>query len=359
MKTLLALAAAGLLAAAGPQDRKNRPFQMGASPMPHDMTPEGLAALMAFLNSHSDLVATKIDEGIPWQEALDGRPYAPEFEKTLDEKALKLENKKVFVSTTPLNGDKNALGDTRGAERIPRVGAWKARDFDDPNVIRAYLAYCRNLIARLRPDYFAYAMEVNALAKVPAAWKKYLVFAREVYTALKKENPTLPVFVTVSLETMGEAEQVTIQKKAVQEALRYSDLAGVVAFPFLKEANPARLPKDYFSSVAALAGGKPIAVAETCFPAEDLTLPGFERIGKPAWQQDYVRLLLDESARLNARFVVWTVPRDYDLLADRAGALFPEFFKIFRDAGLQDGDGKPRKSFELWEQWRKLPVAGR
>jgi hypothetical protein len=96
---------------------------------------------------------------------------------------------------------------------------------------------------------------------------------------------------------------------------------------------------------------------ETAFLGEDLALPGLERAGKAAWQDEYLRWLLDESARLNAKYVVWTVPRDYDLLYLKLLAGTPlDFLKILKDTGLLDGDGKPRKSFETWEKWRALPV---
>jgi len=355
MKKIIPFAALALLAA-GPQDRKSRPFDMGVTLMPHDMTMEGLATLFAFVNNHCDLISVKIDGGIPWQEALDGRPYPEEVQKGLDEKVPKVEQKKVFISATPLNGDKNGPAPYAGvADFDPRFLAWKNRELDDPSLIRAYLAWCRSLIARYRPDYFAYAMEANAVARHPQAWKKFLVFCKEIYVALKKENPTLPLFVTLNVETAYEAEQVTIQRKAIAQVLGCSDLTALTCLPYVSQSNPAKLPKDYFSAMAALAPGKPLAITETAFLAEDLTVTGFERTGKVLWQQEYVKFLFAEAARLNAKLVVWMVPRDYDELWAKAGPLAPEFFKLFKDTGLLEGDGTPRKAFDVWQQWFKLP----
>jgi hypothetical protein len=343
-------------AKARPQERKSRPFDMGVSLLPHDLSIEGLAALFAFVNSHCDLISVKVDGGIPWQEALDGRPYPEEVQKGLEEKVPKVEQKRVFISATPLNGDKNGPAPYAGApEGDPRHAGWRFRELDDPALLRAYLAWCRSLITRYRPDYFAYALEANAVAKHPQAWKKFVVLCKEVYVALKREYPALPVFVTVNVETANEAEQVTIQRKAIQQVLQYSDLTAVACLPYFREPNPGKLPKDYFSSIAALAPGKPFAVTETAFLAEDLTVTGFERTGKAVWQQDYLKFVLAEAARLNARLVVWLVPRDCDDLFQKLGAEVPDFFKIFKDTGLLEGDGTPRKAFDTWQQWFKLP----
>ena len=100
-----------------------------------------------------------------------------------------------------------------------------------------------------------------------------------------------------------------------------------------------------------------VAIAETAFPAEDSDILGFERVGKPAWQQDWLRFCLEESARHNARFVVWMMPRDIDDLFVRVPPILHEFLKFIRDTGLLDGQGKPRKSFETWSQWLKIPRA--
>jgi hypothetical protein len=343
----------------GLQDRKTRPFQLGVTLMPHDMSVEGLAALFAFVNSHADLIAIKFDEGVPWQEALDRRGYSEAVENGLKEKVPKVEQKKVFIATTPLNGDKTGPAGYRAAEPgDPRAAKWSGRELDDPNLIRAYAFWCRDLIARYRPDAFAYAIEANAPARNPQAWKKFLVLAKEVYTTLKKENPNLPLFVTLSVETANEAEQLTIQRKAIREVLAWSDYVAVSTIPYVTEHNPAKIRKDHFSSIAALGAGKPFAITETAFLAEDLSVPGFERIGKAAWQQEYLRFALEEAARLNAKLVVWMLPRDYDELWKKvAGAgEGADFYRLFKDTGLLDGEGNPRKAFETWEQWRKLPI---
>ena len=55
---------------------------------------------------------------------------------------------------------------------------------------------------------------------------------------------------------------------------------------------------------------------------------------------------------MHAEFVIWFVPVDYDLLWDRLKDQgVDEFYKLWRDCGLWDGELYPRTSLFLWKQW--------
>lgn len=369
MTTLIALPAllfalseagnAGRAEGGGPQDRKSRPFDMGVGLIPHDMSEEGIQGLTKFVQDNADLVAHKVDGGVPWAEALAQKGYDPEFEKNLEGKA-NFVAKKVFLALTPLDGEKAGLAGSRGLKEN-QPDPFANREFDDPQVVRAYVNYCRDLIRRLKPHYFAYALEVNQLAgKNPNKWKKFLTLAREVYVTLKKENRELPIFVTFSVEAYYDGE--SNHRKAIKDVMAFSDLVGLATIPFYFHANPAKIPKDYFSRITGLAKEKPVAFVETGFLAQDLILPGLgERYGKVAWQDDYLKLVFEESLRLNGKFIVWMVARDPDALWERFAKGGGEMegaaamFKLFRDTGLLDGEGKPRKAFDTWSAWFKLP----
>ena len=94
-------------------------------------------------------------------------------------------------------------------------------------------------------------------------------------------------------------------------------------------------------------------MAETGFQAEDFVLGGQVAIpGNARWQARYVRWLFREADALNARFVVWFVPRDYDLLWERLERMgLPELFKSWRDTGLRDEHGHDRPSLRIWDAW--------
>lgn len=354
---LAVLVVALLMVGAGGQEKRARPFSMGVNPFPFDFTPEAVEATQLWILDNTDLAVIKLDEGVPWQEALENKnTYDPAFEGSLDWKGKKPQDKKVFLSVTPLNKDKNGMAGYRGAqENMANPDPWNKKDLDDPLVAKAYLNFCREMVRRFHPDFLAYGIEVNNLAKIPAKWKKFVPFARDMYIALKKDNPQMQVCVTLSTETAMEPEIAGAQKKAITEILPFTDLVAVTALPYIKEQNPAKIPKNYFAQMAALAPQKPFAIAETAFLAEDVNFLGIERIGKASWQADYLKFCFEEGVKHNAKFVVWMIPRDLDLLYEKLPPIIREILVPIRDTGLMDGQGNPRKSFETWSQWLKYP----
>jgi hypothetical protein len=360
-KRIAALLLALLAVGAGNQEKRSRPFAMGVNPFPYELSAEAIEATQLWILDNTDLVSIKLDEGVPWQEALESKSsYDPAFEGSLDWKGKKPQDKKVFLSMTPLNKDKTGMAGYRGAaENMPNPDPWNKKDLDDPLVAKAYLNFCREMIRRFKPDYMAYGIEVNNLIKVPAKWKKFVPFVRDIYMTLKKENPQLPLILTLSTETATEPEQASSQRKQIGEILPFTDLIAVTAIPYIKESNPAKLPKTYFAQMASLAPQKPFAIAETAFLAEDVNVDigavHIERVGKAAWQADYLKFCFEEGVKHNAKFIIWMIPRDLDKLYESLPPLIREIILPIRDTGLLDGAGTPRKSFELWSQWLKYP----
>ena len=358
-KTIAVAALALLMVGAGNQEKRGRPFSMGVNPFPYEISAEAVETTQLWILDNTDLAVIKLDEGVPWQEALENKnSYDPGFEGSLDWKGKKPQDKRVFLSLTPLNKEKTGMAGYRGAlENMPNPDPWNKKDLDDPLVAKAYLNFCREMIRRFKPDYLAYGIEVNNLIKVPAKWKLFVPFVRDIYITLKKENPRLPLILTLSTETATDPEQMGQQRKGINEIMPYSDLVAVTAIPYIKEPNPAKIAKNYFSQMAALAPQKPFGIAETAFLAEDVNVDigalHIERVGKAVWQEAYLKFCFEEGVKLNAKFIVWMIPRDLDKLYETLPPIIREVLLPIRDTGLMDGKGDPRKSFELWSTWLK------
>lgn len=339
----------------------SRSFYMGFTPSEYDLTPAALEETYQFIQTNAELIVHHRAEGVPWPEALAKKPYHPNVEKDLQLRVQKRNpNQKVFLYLNPLavtaDGLANYWGETSNMER---PGKWKDKDFDDPEVRTAYLNFCRDLIQRLRPDFMGYGIEVNGLLKnKPQQWPKFVQFAKQVYTTLKAENPNLPIFVSIQIDTVWEDKN---NEKAISDILPYTDYLAVSTYPYFSGYDdPRKLPRNYFSRIAALAPGKPFAVAETGFIAEDMQAFGVKAHGREERQNQYMQFLLEESNRLNAKFVVWFVPRDYDPFFEKvkssgASAEVLALFKIWKDTGLVDGKEKGRAGLETWKQWLALP----
>ena len=77
------------------------------------------------------------------------------------------------------------------------------------------------------------------------------------------------------------------------------------------------------------------------------------------WQARYTRFILDETNRLDGKFVVWFFFHDYDTFlghfeGERAKKV--QFLRWWRDNGMVDANGNPREALGIWDQWRNLPT---
>ncbi|HEY6565084.1 MAG TPA: hypothetical protein VIY86_11340, partial [Pirellulaceae bacterium] len=317
------------------------------------------------LRAHGDLVLFHLDNGVPWPEALDNKPFHPNMQAELDVMRQQARHfRKVYVSATPQSHDRATLAKHWSVDQhqeLPK--AWRNKKFDDPQVIAAYINYCRSLIEFFDPDYFAYGIEVNGtLTPRHANYKAFLTFVKQVHGTLKRDYPALPIFVTFqtgSFEASWE-EQWELNRILV----RYSDMVGMSTYPFWvpnhikpRRADVAYLPRDWFSRMADLAPDKPFAVTETGYIAEDFRQYGVSIQGRPEWQARYVDFLLQGCQEAKAEFVVWFVPRDYDqgMATLRRMGVSIEGAEIWRDTGLLDGSGRRRSGLDVWDAWRQLP----
>lgn len=341
---------------------------LGFTPMPFDASPDLAEQDAVFdvvyetIRVHGNIITHHFDEGVPWQEALEGRSeYHPNVEANIANRlARRLPNQKVYLALTPFAFDRRNLAGNWGAESgEPRTGDWADRDFGDLEVLIAYYHFCRDMIRRFEPDYFNYAIEANRWADEtdPDRFGDFWVFATWIYLGLKNEFPDLPVFLSVIVDN---DEEFARQRPFTELLLVLSDYVAVSTYPYLQglaDGDPMNLPEDWFARLRDLAPGKPYAVAETGFLAEDLVWQleqgSFTIPGSSQGQNLYLNLLLNDAVTAEAQFVVWFVPIDYDALWARISGN-PEIdpiFAVWRDTGLIDGSFQPRLALFTWDIW--------
>lgn len=348
--------------------QSERPFPlMGFTPVAYDTSLDaGERALIedvvyAAIDEHANIIAHHFDEGVPWQEAYEGRPYHPNVEANI---ASRLEhtqpNQQVYLALTPLFQDRRSLAKNWGeTPHEPRTGAWADRDFGDPEVFQAYYNFCRDMILRFDPDYFAYAIEANLWAKEtdPDRFSRFWEFTGRIYRDLKAEFPDLPIFLTVAVSS---TEDFVHLRPFTEAVLLNSDFVAVSSYPYFDpwiEGDPAKLPLDWFARIRSLAPGKPYAVAETGYTAESLVVPLEQEpwqwpiAGTPEWQAQYVQFLLNDAATAGAQFVIWFVPIDYDGLWSKIKDEAPPFYVVWKDNGLIDEALQGRPGLFVWDFW--------
>ncbi|TNF82755.1 MAG: hypothetical protein EP299_01425 [Acidobacteria bacterium] len=352
---LLVVVAPLELLAASRADLKERSFHLGFTPFAYDLTLEAVETTYRLTGANSDIVAHHFDGGVPWPEALAGDPYHPNVDADLDLRiGHLLPAQKVYLAVTPISFVRDGMALYWGETvNMPLPSPWDSRGLDHPDVIAAYVDHCLYMIERFQPDYMAYGIEVDLLASSnPVAYQQFVVLAAAVYPALKAEHQDLPIFLTFTIQDDNELAAL---RPLIEQVLPFTDMMAVSTYPFLEGWDqPLRMPRNWFSKMKALAPELPFAVAESGLIAEPLVLESLELTipGRESWQARFVGRMLREAQRLQAEFVIWFVPVDYDLLWDRLKDQdVDEFYKLWRDCGLWDGELGPRRSLALWRQW--------
>jgi len=360
MQLIVGLLASLISASAEAQDQ-SRSFFMGFSPFNHSWIEEEQETTYRLIAENGDLILFHLDHGIPWSEALAGGAYHPNVEaKLADMAGRRRPGQRVFLAVTPIDFGRADLAAAWGRrDNMDRRGAWRGASFDDPEVLRAYLNFCRDLIARFQPDYFAYAIEANLLERNnPEAYAKFIPFAAQVYSTLKAEFPDLPIFATFYLGPPEESDRFRHQ---VTPLLPSSDILAISSYPYMSIDGPPRrvdeIPGNWFAQIRDIAPGKRFAIAETGFIAEPMEVAGVEFSASAEDQARYVALLLAEANRLDAEFVVWFLPADYDELWTvlKWMVAFNPLYRAWKDIGLWDGDLRPRPGLAVWNGWRARP----
>jgi hypothetical protein len=336
-----------------------RSYYLGFTDFPYDATLTAVTDTWDVLNQDADMVTLHFDDGIPWQEALAGSSYDANYLNSLNSKQSQIPaGHIVYLAVTPLSFGRDGLAAHRGAASNETLTPpWDGYALDSPDVVTAFIAHCETMISLFQPDYFAYAIEANILyTQDSSQWPAFVNLAQATYTAIKASHPDLPVFVSLQASFFHGDESG--QTTAIQQILPYTDFIAVSAYPYTSYANPADIPANFYSSVAALAADKPFAIAETAWPAEDVTSPYPLTINETQQrQQAYLQRLLADADSLDAKFINWFFTRDYDdmwdsiLQYDSNAALL----RLWKDTGLYDGTGNGRPALADWQAALAIP----
>ena len=341
-----------------------RTFELGFTPWPYDATVGAVNFVYTEAAARGDFIAHHLDGGIPWEEALTGAAYSADVEAEL---STRLDNtpagQRTYLALSPLNGSRDGLASYWGtATNQPLPPPWDTRQFDDPNVITAYTNFAADLIQRFGPDYFNLGIEVSELAiNDLARFGRLIVFTEAVTNALRAQFPNLQLMISVALKSPGSAAAATINAE-LPRIVQYVDVVGVSIYPYVffdhaDRGDPSNLPANWLSQIQTIAGGKPVAIAETGWVAEQLTIPffGVDVPSDAGMQDQYLAALFNEAEALDARFIVWFALVDFDALWNGVLQQDP-VAHIWRDTGLYDENLNPRPSLNTWQQQLNLPL---
>ena len=326
---------------------QTRSFALGFTDFPYAATSEAFHEGYEIIRNDADLAVMHFDDGVPWQDAFDRQDYSVDISDELRSKtALIPRGHLVYLAITPLSFERSDIADHKGGEDTP----WRAK-LDDPDVITAYTNHAKKMIKMFDPNYFAYAIEANMFHRSsPERWDEFVTLAASVYVDIKDTYPDLPVFITIQADFFHQDPEA--QSEALIQILPYTDFIAISTYPYIYGDAPDSLTHDHFTAISDLAPEKPFAIAETAWPAEDISDPYPVIIeGSESAQLAYVERLIEEATDKNAVFITWFFTRDFDEFWEaqlKDNPIAPTI-RLWKDTGLYDGDGNPRPALGLWK----------
>lgn len=339
---------------------ETRSFYMSFTPFPYEVSIEAADYTYATIGKEADMICHSFDEGVPWGEALEDKPFSTHIQDDWRfRKARTPKGHKVFVQLSPLDFYRNGLALYRGERNdMPLPDAWKNEKFSSERVKKAYLNYCKRTIETFQPDYFSFSIEVNLLlGHQPHLWADYLVFHQFMYQELKKLYPKLPILCSFHagymLRGYEDRKDYDAQEEAARVLRNYTDIFGVSLYLYGTKFLTNTIPTDIFEKVSTLAGNKPIAITETGYIAQELKIDTPFSVLIPSdenKQNNYIKFLLQEANKKEFVFVNNFVLRDYDKLWQQVGAK-NDITAMWRDTGLFDEAGKERPALNTWRSY--------
>jgi hypothetical protein len=332
----------------------HRPFSMGFTRWPADLTPEGVQTAEEFANAHGDIVSVMFIGGIPWQEALDGKPFTQDVQNSLGYRPPK--GKKLFLSISPLNQDRRGLAPNWGEkDNLPLPPVWANRALNSPEVRQAFLAFTLRAVEAMKPDYLAIGIELNVLLSHDhSRWLQVKELIRDTYTAVKAKYPTLPVCFTTEVlhyKKLNSEAKGSDQEAEVADLMKSSDLFAMSVYPHMTYDLPRPIPADFFDFARSF--HKPIAVAESGMTSRDVELKAFKLTlrGSEQDQQQFTELLLKTAMRDHYAFVINFATTDFEKLCARLPAPADDLARIWAYTGMQTSDRKPKPALTVWDAY--------
>jgi hypothetical protein len=169
------------------------------------------------------------------------------------------------------------------------------------------LAYKRAVVEAVeaaKPRYLSVGNEVNRWLEAygldgPNGFKNWVSLYEEIYDEVKELSPDTKVFCTFSREIVSENREADMGFLSLFDPDKL-DILAFTSYPHSIQGvnSPKDIPQDYYSGVASMVPGKPVAFTEIAWPSH----PAF---GGEAGQAEFIRMIPGLLDGLDVEFVMW------------------------------------------------------
>lgn len=348
---------------AAPASPSVRTFGMGFSPWPWDATIEAVDWTYQALSSDGDWISQHIEEGVPWQEALNESDFPTGYQTALNERKAKSVGKKILLQINSLDMNRSALSPFRtNSVNVALTAPWSTYHFNDPTVKTAYSNYAKRMTDFFSPEIVLTGIELNILrTKTNASqWAELVELQCFLYQDLKSRGVTAPIGVSLITPAFYKPQlystehDYNAQIQVLRDLEPCVDIVAWSVHPFMSGLLADSFPDDYFETIFSLTQ-KTQAISESSYPAQVWSSSGLTWNGSQEKQNQFIEQMLTGAQSHSLKVVIWYTVRDYDQLWARPvndGGLGSDSLSlIWRDTGLYDESGNPRSGLTTWKEW--------
>ena len=290
------------------------------SPFPYALTPEAVETVSRLIRDHATLSTVQLDNGIPWEAALNGSPFDRAVMELWQRHKEGSGSHPVYLAIAPLAEDRSSWAPEAGNRPAPDWVKDEPRDIT--KLKKAYTQYVLRAIEYFHPIYLNIGVEAGDMAeRKPGKWPLFEALYHECATNVRARFPSVKLGISFSLPLLMQRGVLA----RVANVIGQSDYIGISFYPYLSDfyaqLGGVRLPappQQWREPLTWLAehAKKPVAICETGYSTKPVVLSryGLDMKGDEAWQNQYVSELAEQARRDHYLFTVFFLAVDCDAL---------------------------------------------
>lgn len=336
------------------QVRSGEPL-VSISPFPYDFGEEAAAKIKEITSEKCNLNSVVLDNGVPWQEALDGRDYPQAvMDEWRDKRASMTAGRPLYLALAPLSHDRTGWAAGHADSKAPK---WVIEaKVDDGRIAKAYANHVMRAVEYFNPQYLNLGVEAGDMAaKNAKKWPAMATVYFEARHAVKQRKPDIQTGISWGLPLLMKWGVL----KRCEAVITESDFVGISFYPYMGEFYrkiggvkiPKNAPEQWREPLGWLRKNihKPVAMCETAYSSSEVNTPqwGLKMSGTAELQSQYIADLAEISRRDGYLFVMFFLSVDYDELAKKLGIPLMAFWE---HTGFFDKNLKPKKAWDTYQQ---------
>jgi hypothetical protein len=302
-----------------------QPVNVSISPFPYDLTAIAVQTVNTIIKQNANVYTVQLDNGIPWEEALDDKPFDSEIMAKWEgyKSSVASNHQQVYLAIAPLAEDRISCAPGFNGATAPSWATDEKHTTDQ--LKRAYTKYVLRALDYFRPTYLNLGVEAGDMAaKKPEKWSLFEELFTYCTAEIRKKHSSVQLGISFGLPLLMRSGVL----KRVEKVVTLSDYVGISFYPYMSEfyrklgASPLPDPPDQWRQPLdwlARNVNKPLAVCETGYSSTPVTLRryGLNLSGSDDLQSAYVADLATFARRDHYLFVVFFLAVDCDALIEK------------------------------------------